>query len=130
MGNQKSNLNYLSNATNELEEKIRRFEIDTLIHKEGSDKNSEKSFGTIYSQICFDNDLFQGENQDQLEKFLNQHFNEKMVKFITESKYFRIEETGYFDMRKIRVVFFLLTFNTNSAVDKTKNPDKVKNFFT
>jgi len=125
MGNQKSNLNYITGATNELEEKIRRFEINVLLSKENN-QDYERSFGSIYSQICFDSELFQGKDEDNLKKFLVTNFNQKMADFVTNQFYFKIEEEIEFDMRKIRILLFLLTFNTNTILNKNQNPDKVK----
>lgn len=123
MGNQASNLNYIASATNELEDKIRNFEIDVLL-KSNKDQ-SEKSFSSIYSQICLDSELFQGKNQENLEKFLKNNFSEKMADFITSKPYFKIENSEEFDMRKIRLLLFLLTFNSNVSVNNTVNSDKV-----
>jgi len=125
MGNQKSNLNYITGATNELEEKIRRFEINVLLSKENN-QDYERSFGSIYSQICFDSELFQGKDEDNLKKFLVTIFIQKMADFVTNQFYFKIEEEIEFDMRKIRILLFLLTFNTNTILNKNQNPDKVK----
>ena len=55
MGHQNNtNINYITLATNQLEEKIRAFEINVLLNSEEKHEasNQEKSFGSIYSQIC------------------------------------------------------------------------------
>ena len=54
-----------------------------------------------------------------------------MAEFVTTHNYFKIDaeqtDSSEFDMRKIRILFFLLTFNSNTTTTttKAKNPDKV-----
>ena len=116
---------YISHATNELEDKVRQFEIDVLINPVQANKDKshhfEKGFSSIYSQICYDSDLFQGRNQDKLERFILTNFNAKMVEFVTSHEYFKFNQESEFNMRKIRILFFLLTFSSNTS----NCPDKV-----
>ena len=119
---------YILEATNPLEDKIRKFEIEVLLNI--NSEQYERSFSSIYSQICFDSDLFQGKNEKDLEKFLLTNFTQKMVEFVSGRSYFKINEAQpiEFDMRKIRILFFLLTFNTNT---KNHSDKVIKNkFFT
>jgi hypothetical protein len=129
MGNNTSNLNYISQSTNPLEEKIRLFEINSLLNINTDDKfsNEEKSFSSIYSRICIDSELFQGKNEENLRKFLISNFNKRMADFITKRSYFRLDGESEYDMKKLRILFFLLTFNMTTASNSDhKISDKVK----
>lgn len=122
MGSSASKLNYISQATNDLEKEIRVFECAELLNNDKALR--ERSFGSIYSQICFDSEFFQGENPKNLEAFLNENFNPSISNFILNSSFFKADNSSY-DMRRIRLLLFGLTFNSNTKSNKMDNPDKV-----
>lgn len=124
MGIDQSKLSYIAQATNIVERDIRLFECADLLNINKSEK--EKSFGSIYSQICFDSEFFQGENEKNLKVFLDEYFNPLLSKFILTTPYFKLDDRGRgYNMKKIRLLIFLLTFNTNEVINSKANPDKV-----
>jgi hypothetical protein len=125
MGNFKSNQFYINNSKSELERNFRKFESNLITHND-SNILLERSFSSIYSQICFISDLFQGNNKENLEKFLKKNFTEKLSNFIINNLYFHIQNKEEFDLNKIKILLFLLSFNTNETINKKQNPDKVK----
>lgn len=128
MGSNKSKLSYINQAANDLEKDIRTFECSELLNANNAQK--EKSFKSVYSQICFDSEIFQGENERNLKAFLDENFNPLISKLVTNSRYFRLKEgRSEFDMKKIRLLIFLLTFNTNDFSNSKVNPDKVFSSF-
>ncbi len=122
MGSNVSKLSYMSQATNDLEKEIRIFECSELLNNDNSLK--ERSFNSIYTHICFDSEFFQGENPKNLEIFLNENFNKLIAEFILNTPFFRSQD-GLYDMRRIRLLLFTLTFNTNVKTNTKENPDKV-----
>lgn len=129
MGNCKSNhLYYIDKSNSALEKKLRLFESNVLTNDDPN-VQLERSFSSIYSQICFDSTLFQGKNKENLLKFFMENFTEKMSNFVLKSSYFKFSESEEYDMKKIKILLFLLSFNSNEIIKDTENPDKVIFFF-
>ncbi len=123
MGSSASKLNYISNSSNDSEREIRIFECAELLNNDKALR--ERSFGSIYSHICFDSEFFQGENPKNLQAFLNENFNPSLSNFILNSTFFKNDDNRSYDMRRIRLLLFSLTFNSNTKSNKRDNPDKV-----
>jgi len=123
MGSTASKISYMSLAMNETEREIRTFECAELLNNDKSFK--ERSFSSIYSQICFDSEFFQGQNEKNLEYFLKENFNPLISKFILNNNFFKLDNASGYDMRRIRLLLFSLTFNKNVVTNNKTNPDKV-----
>ena len=125
MGANNSKLTYITLAKNDIDREIRIFECSELLNIDKTE--NERSFNSIYSEICFDSEFFQSENTANLDAFLKENFNEKITNLVIKNEYFKMkyENTTVFDIKKIRLLIFLLTFNTNDKTTSKKNPDKV-----
>ncbi len=111
MGNSASLSEYLS-GTNYLEERqIRRFEMNDMINQD----NSEflKKFAWVYPMMCFDSD--DTTSNENIENIFRENFNLKILKFIQNSDYLKkiVNEKKVYDFRKIRILIFMLTTNSN-----------------
>jgi hypothetical protein len=124
MGNCKSTQIYIDHSKSIYESNLRKFESNLISKCESI--LAHRSFSSIYSKICCDSNLFQGDNKENLGKFLTTNFTENLSNFILNNKYFKIPNEEIFDLNKIKMLLFLLSFNTNELVNEKENPDKVK----
>lgn len=107
MGNkQNSNFYFQISKYNE-ENSIRRFEIEETNLDES---NHLKKFSWIYPIICLDAQV----TNEKIEGIFKDNFNPTILKFIRRD-YFQItnEEVKSFDLKKIKILIFLLTTNAS-----------------
>lgn len=93
------------------EGQIRRFEMTNIINIDNSE--CLKKFSWIYPMICVDSDNFNADTN--IENIFNENFNTKILKLIQNGNYFKFEYNGkqVYDIKKLRILVFLLTTNTN-----------------
>ncbi len=123
MGNAASLSSYLS-GTNYLEERqIRRFEITDLINQDNSEYL--KKFSWIYPLICVDSD--ESTADTAIENLFKENFNTRILKFIKNGNYFKkvVAAKTVYDLKKIRILIFLLTTTDSKQDHDVDYSDKV-----
>lgn len=120
MGNTESLSSYLLGTVFLEERQIRRFEMSDLINQDNSEYL--KKFSWIYPLICVDTD--ESSADAAIENIFKENFNMKILKFIQNGEYFKKQVDGktVYDLKKIRILIFLLTSNNNEF----EYSDKVK----
>lgn len=113
MGNSVNLSAYLSGTVYLEERQIRRFEIADLINQDNSEYL--KKFSWIYPMICIDSDDLTADTA--IENIFRENFNLRILKFIQKGDYFKklINGKAIYDLRKIRILVFLITTNTNEV---------------
>ena len=89
------------------ERAIRRFEINETNFDESEHL---KKFSWIYPIICLNAQI----TNEKIENIFKENFNPKILQFI-QKDYFQVENEGdkAYDIRKIKILIFLLTTNAN-----------------
>jgi hypothetical protein len=112
-------MSFYYNVSKHAEEKnIRRFEVNETNFE---DSDFLKKFSWIYPIISFNAKI----TDEKIENIFKENFNPKILDLL-KKEYFKIDngETTY-DIRKIKLLIFLLTTNSSES----GNSDKVINKF-
>lgn len=113
MGNAASLSSYLAGTKFMEERMIRRFETTDLINQDNSEYL--KKFSWISPMICFDSE--EASAQSFIEAVFKENFNVRVLRFIQKGDYFKRQVDGksVYDLKKIRILIFLLTTNNNEV---------------
>lgn len=113
MGNAANLSSYLAGTVYLEERLIRRFEMADLINQDNSEYL--KKFSWIYPLICVDSE--ESSADTAIENVFKENFNLRIVKFIQNGSYFKKDVEGklVYDLKKIRILVFLLTTNNNEV---------------
>jgi len=111
MGNAESLSSYAAGTVYQEERQIRIFEMVDMINQDNSEYL--KKFSWIYPLICVDSE--ESSADSAIENIFKENFNLRILKFIQIGDFFKKEVDGksFYDLKKIRILIFLLTTNNN-----------------